>query len=69
MTEYNGVCEQIEDGVSGKICKPEPEVIAENILYLVNHPWLLKSYREAALEKSQTDNQREVEKLIRMLAV
>lgn len=69
VTEYNGVCEQIEDGVSGKICKPEPEVIAENILYLVNHPWLLKSYREAALEKSQTDNQREVEKLIRMLAV
>jgi hypothetical protein len=35
---------------------------------LVNHPWLLKSYREAALEKSQTDNQKGIENLIKLLA-
>lgn len=67
VTEHSGVREQIEDGVDGKICALNPQEIAENILEMAQDQQKLNAYRQAAAQRKQTDNQREVNKLLELL--
>ncbi len=67
VTEHSGVWEQIEDGVDGKICALSPQEIAENILEMVQDRQKLNAYRQAAAQRKQMDNQREVNKLLELL--
>lgn len=63
-SEHGGVWEQIEDGADGKICRPEAEALAETILDLAGHPQRMADYGRAASKREQTDNQKEVAKLM-----
>lgn len=66
-TDYDGVREQIEDGVDGRICKLESKSIAENILDLANNPQTIKKYGIAASRKEKTDNQIAINKFIELI--
>lgn len=66
-SEHDGIYEQVEDGVDGKVCRPLPEALAEGILDFAKNPWKMKAYGRAASERSQTDNPKEAEKLLELL--
>lgn len=63
VSDYRGVQEQVKDGVDGKICKPDPLILAEEIMNFFYHPQKLKDYGYYASIKKQTDNQKEIKKL------
>lgn len=63
-SEHAGVWEQIEDGIDGKICRPEAKALAESILDLAGHPQRMAAYGRAASKREQTDNQKEIAKLV-----
>lgn len=65
--EYHGVQEQIIDGIDGRISKFDPEVLAENIIDLFDHPKQMHDYAAAASEKEQPDHRKEVEKLLKLI--
>lgn len=67
-SEHSSVREQIEDGVDGEICKLDSKTLAETILELANHPQQMNAYSRAALEREQTDNQKEIEKLLELIS-
>ena len=59
-TDHGSVREQVEDGVDGKLCKLDPQALAESILYLVNHPQKMKEYGLAAFGRDHTDSEKEI---------
>lgn len=65
--DHHGVQEQVSDGIDGRICGFGPEILAENIIDLFDHPKQMRDYAIAASKKEQTDYKKEVEKLF-MLA-
>lgn len=66
-SEYNGVEEQIKNGVDGTICKLEPETLAKEILIFFENPQKVKAYGDAASSRRQTDNLIEINKLMELL--
>lgn len=66
-TEYDGVREQIEDGVDGAICEPNPEKLAEKILKFVRDPQTALDLSLAAFRRKQVNNLEEVHKLLDLL--
>lgn len=66
-TEYDGVREQIEDGVDGVICEPNPEKLAEKILKFVRDPQTALDLSLAAFRRKQVNNLEEVHKLLDLL--
>lgn len=66
-TEHNGVREQIEDGVDGKVCRPSAEALADQILYLSKNPKIREAYGCAASEKQRSDGKREMDKLMKWI--
>lgn len=67
VTDYDGVREQVEDGVDGIICKPEASLLAQEILELVGSKNKLLEYGLAASRRKQTDNDKEARKLMDLL--
>lgn len=65
--EHSGINEQIENGVDGRVCKPEPKALAECILDFADHPEKIVEYGYAASKREQADKQKEIEKLMRLL--
>ncbi len=66
-TDHGSVREQVEDGVDGKLCKLDPQALAESILYLVNHPQKMKEYGLAAFGRDHTDSEKEIRKLMSLI--
>lgn len=67
VTEYDGVEEQVKDGVDGIICKSDSRLLAEKILDLVNDPQKRMDYGIAASKREQADYGKEIDKLLRLL--
>lgn len=67
VTDYKGSRELVEDGVDGRICELAPEALAEEIEALLDHPERAASYKKAAANRNQTDNQKEIEKLLEFI--
>ncbi len=66
-TEYDGVEEQVKNGVDGIICKSDSRLLAENIVDLVNDPQKRMDYSMAATKREQADYEKEIDKLLRLL--
>lgn len=65
--DHHGIQEQINDGIDGRVCEFCPEILAESIIDLFEHPKHMFDYAVAASEKEQTDYKEEIEKLLRLI--
>lgn len=66
-TEYDGVREQIQDGIDGRICRLEPEVLAAHILALEEQPDRCTAYGHAASKREHADGREELDKLMDLI--
>ncbi len=66
-SDHSGVQEQVKDGVDGKIYKLAPEILAQNILEMADHPRRRREYGLAASKKEQTNNVEEIKKIFDLL--
>lgn len=69
VSEYMGVREQVEDDVDGKICPLDPEIMAREILELVNDPERLEIYGINASRREQVEYTSEMDKLIKLVEI
>lgn len=67
VSDYEGSGELVEDGVDGRICALTPEALAKEIGELLDCPEKAASYGRAARKRHQTDNCREIKKLLEFI--
>lgn len=67
VSDYDGIREQVVNGVDGIVCKSDPMALAQEILDLVSDRQRLSSLGRAAAKRKQTDNLKEVKKLLELL--
>lgn len=67
VSDYEGSGELVEDGVDGRICRLDPKALTEEIEELLDHPERAAAYGRAAQRRHQTDNQKEIKKLLEFM--